>query len=405
MTNIIDINSTPAVTEAYRTAAHTQGRIDGRVSRQWATRPDDEKFTNLNDLQDFLYSRDQQNITETLLPDHTEVLINDEANDLQLLNRSTGRVFDLTHWSFGQACSLTSAPASYLRKLPAAIAGINLQHGLVNKRGLDTKAFGGIDQQGNATLRALTSPSYGRILDSEIVSAVRKIAGNGTGDTRWKVPGVIDWASNNGFTVRYNPFVDVTKENTTLYASDRDVWLFLVDDTHPIQVGVLPNGEPDYLFRGFIASNSEVGSAAFNLEFFLLRGVCQNRNLWGVENTRSLKIRHTSGAPERFLMEAAPALLAYSEQSTAGIVQKVSAAKELVVGTTKDEVIDFITDKTRLSREAAERAVRTGEREEGKPVRSVWDVVQAITASARGIQHQDDRVALERTAGRLMSKV
>jgi hypothetical protein len=30
----------------------------------------------------------------------------------------------------------------------------------------------------------------------------------------------------------HNPFVDVTKDTTTLYASDRDVFLFLVDDTN-----------------------------------------------------------------------------------------------------------------------------------------------------------------------------
>jgi hypothetical protein len=52
-----------------------------------------------------------------------------------------------------------------------------------------------------------------------------KIAGNGTGDTRWKVPGVLDWS-----TMTHNPFVDLTKDTTTLYASDRDVFLFLVDD-------------------------------------------------------------------------------------------------------------------------------------------------------------------------------
>ncbi len=52
--------------------------------------------------------------------------------------------------------------------------------------------------------------------------------------------GILDWA-----TMRHNPFVDVTKDSTTLYASDRDVFLFLVDDTHPIEAGRLPNGDPD----------------------------------------------------------------------------------------------------------------------------------------------------------------
>jgi len=56
----------------------------------------------------------------------------------------------------------------------------------------------------------------------------------------------------------HNPFVEVTKDTTTLYASDRDVFLFLVDDTHPIEAGKLPNGDPDLYFRGFYCWNSEV---------------------------------------------------------------------------------------------------------------------------------------------------
>jgi hypothetical protein len=35
----------------------------------------------------------------------------------------------------------------------------------------------------------------------------------------------------------------------------------------------------------------------------------------------------------------------------------------------------------------------------------VWDFVQGITAAARSVTHQDDRVALERRAGKLLDKV
>ena len=80
--------------------------------------------------------------------------------------------------------------------------------------------------------RAVTGPDYGRIYDHELVEAVQRIAGDGVGDTRWKVPGTLDWS-----TGVYNPRVDVTRDTTTLYASDRDVFLFLVDDLHPIEAG------------------------------------------------------------------------------------------------------------------------------------------------------------------------
>lgn len=149
---------------------------------------------------------------------------------------------------------------------------------------------------GRVELRAVTGPDYGRIWDHELVGAVRKIAGDDTGNTNWKVPGVIDWAS-----MTHNPYVDITKETTTLYASDRDVFLFLVDDTHPIEAGRPPNGDPDFYFRGFYAWNSEVGSKSVGTASFYLRGVCQNRMLWGVENFEQITIQHSKFAASRFV--------------------------------------------------------------------------------------------------------
>jgi hypothetical protein len=73
-----------------------------------------------------------------------------------------------------------------MRQLPAALAGINLQHGLLSHRAELVKTLEADD--GRIELRAVTGPDYGRIWDHELVAAVIKIAGNGTGDTRWKVP-------------------------------------------------------------------------------------------------------------------------------------------------------------------------------------------------------------------------
>ncbi|TGV85066.1 DUF932 domain-containing protein, partial [Mesorhizobium sp. M2D.F.Ca.ET.145.01.1.1] len=115
-------------------------------------------------------------------------------------------------WSFGQLASLVGAPTAYLRQLPAPLAGINLQYGLASHRAEQVKTLE--TEDGRIELRALTGPDYGRIFDHELVAAVQRIAGNGTGDTRWKVPGVLEWS-----TGVYHPHVDVTKDTTTLYAS------------------------------------------------------------------------------------------------------------------------------------------------------------------------------------------
>ncbi len=113
---------------------------------------------------------------------------------------------------------------------------------------------------------------------------------------------------STGARCTYNPRVDVSQDTTTLYASDRDVFIFLVDDLNPIEAGKLPNGDPDLFFRGFYAWNSEVGSTTLGVATFYLRAVCMNRNIWGAENFQEIRIRHSKYAPNRFAHEAAPAL-------------------------------------------------------------------------------------------------
>src|SRR3954467_6710824 len=104
----------------------------------------------------------------------------------------------------------------------------------------------------------------------------------------------------------HNPFVEITKDTTTLYASDRDVFLFLVDDTHPIEAGRLPNGDPDLYFRGFYCWNSEVGSKTLGIASFFLRAVCMNRNIWGVEGFQEISRSGTANSPHTALRTKPP---------------------------------------------------------------------------------------------------
>lgn len=227
------------------------------------------------------------------------------------------------------------------------------------------------------------------------------LAGNGTGDTNWKVPGCIDWA---GAGVTYNPVVDITKENTTLYASDRDIFLFLVDDMHPIEVGKLDNGDPDLLFRGFYVWNSEVGDKTFGLATMYMRGVCQNRNLWGIEGFSEVTFKHTAGAPDRFLSEAAPSLASFANGDSTKLITGVKAAKDAIVSKTTDERIEFLQGFG-FSAKSAGILLGISEAEEGKPPSSLWDHAQAVSAMARRQDLQENRLAMEGIAGKMLDKV
>ncbi|WP_185970477.1 MULTISPECIES: DUF932 domain-containing protein [unclassified Mesorhizobium] len=375
----------------------SRGERVGRVSSEWFSRPDDERYLSLTELYAAVRARADRATARTVESRAVRVEASrDNAERLALIVPGQDQPTAPTHWSFGQLCSLVGAPSTYMRQLPSPLAGINLQHGLLSHRAELVKTLE--TEDGRIELRAVTGPDYGRIWDHELVAAVMKIAGNGTGDTMWKVPGVLDWA-----TMRHNPCVDITKDTTTLYASDRDVFLFLVDDTHPIEAGQLPNGEPDLYFRGFYCWNSEVGSKTLGIASFYLRAVCMNRNLWGVEGFEEISIRHSKFAAQRFAHEAAPALTSFANSSPAPFIAGIKAAREKIVARSDDDRETFLR-KRGFSKGETGKIIEAVLQEEGRPPESIFDFVQGMTAHARTKSHQDSRLELEGKAKALLEK-
>jgi len=376
----------------------SRGQCIGRVSSEWFSRPDDERYLSLTELYEAVKDRAERTSTRTVETREVRVEASrDNAARLALLVPGRDEPIAPTHWSFGQLCSLVGAPAGYLRELPAPLAGINMQHGLVAHRAELMKTLE--TEDGRLELRAVTSPDYGRIWDHELVAAVMKIAGNGNGDTRWKVPGLLDWS-----TMTHNPFVEVTKDTTTLYASDRDVFLFLVDDMHPIEAGRLPNGDPDLYFRGFYCWNSEVGSKTLGMASFYLRAVCMNRNIWGAEGFEEISIRHSKFAANRFAHEAAPALERFATSSPAPFMAGIKVARAQIVARDDDDRQDFLR-KRGFSKGETEKIIARVLDEEGRKPESIFDFVQGITAIARDKPHQDSRLELEGKAAKLLATV
>ncbi|WP_038378303.1 hypothetical protein [Bradyrhizobium elkanii] len=376
----------------------TRGERVSRVSSEWFSRPTDERYLSLSDLYAAVRGRAERSRIRTVESAAIRVEASrDDAERLALLLPGSDTPIAPTHWSFGQLASLVGAPATYLRQLPAPLAGINLQFGLSSHQAERVKTLE--IEDGRVELRAATGPEYGRIFDHELVAAVRRIAGNGTGDTRWKIPGVLDWS-----TGVYNPSADITQDTTTLYASDRDVFLFLVDDLNPIEAGRLPDGSPDLYFRGFYCWNSEVGAKTLGMASFYLRAVCQNRNLWGVEDFEEITIRHSKYAASRFAHEAAPALASFANSSPMPFVNGIKAAREKIVARTDDDRSEFLR-KRGFSKTETANIIERVLSEEGRKPESVFDFVQGITAVARGKTHQDARLDMEARAKKLLDRV
>jgi hypothetical protein len=222
-----------------------RGSRDGRVSQEWYKRGDDERFTDLASIEAYTTKRSADLRETTLTKNQIKVV----GSDKGLFLETPAGLLAPTHAAFGGLCYYGASPAEYLRRLPAHLAAQCLNEGLTKAEVReDFKLYHSDDK-----LVGLTGPKFGRVYDADVVKAVRQLAGNGTGDTDWKVPGQIDWMSST-----YNSSVDIDKDTTTLYASDKDVFMFLVNDKHPIRDG--ENG----VLRGEVTFGDGPDSSALN---------------------------------------------------------------------------------------------------------------------------------------------
>ena len=380
----------------------SKGSMNSAVSSQWFRRSPDETFSSLDSLHSYTEQRARES-TSTVTDTRALEIVGDvdpenpTRGTIQIDHKESGAVTSPTNHAFNQVARLAGAPAGYLADLPAPLAADCINWGLKYERERDQIQ---VLDTGDST-RAFTGPDYGRIWHHEIVGAIQNM--NRRTGNRFKIPGVIDWGSRNANgTYNYDPEAE---GDSTLFCSDRDMFGFLCDDRNPIEVGKLADGSPDLMHRGFYWWNSEEGTRTAGVAAFYLRATCQNRCLWGVENFQEVKIRHTKFAPDRFAAEAAPALESFCEGRTADLIAGVEQAKAAQVAHDNDSMLVFLNKRAGLSLKQSRAAIDRHETEEGHKPESAWDMAQAITAIARDVPNQDNRIALERSAGVILDKV
>lgn len=357
-----------------------------RASQQWYTRPNDQRYLTLEALHEYVSARRDKSHEETVSTSKLELGAEWESDtdDKGYVVLKTGRGdAKLTNYSFGQLCRVAGVDTAERRRQPADLAYVNLRWGLESQDPNFVKGL--IVQDGTDTeIRALTSDTYGRIYDADVSQKVMEL--NDLNHGIWTVP--------EATYSKTDPL-----RATTLYASDRDIFIFLVDKSKPVEV------DGDILFRGFMTWNSEVGSKTFGLTTFYYRYVCDNRMIWGGKDVKEMRIRHTQYGPTRFQFEAAPELERYVNSSPSGLINTIKEAKVTRLGDTIKKVSDRLFGMG-ISRATADKALDRAQIEEPQlDPKSIWGVVQGLTSVARDIRFTDDRVALETKAGELMEMV
>ena len=362
------------------------------VNRQWATRPADERFLSLPAMAEhFSLIRQESRV----LPARLSALSAHSTPEGIALMGASGKPALLNNWSYTQLANMIGVPPVYVSSLPTDLAVANLDHALGQYQDgekmpkmLVRKLAGGSDNadKAQALIRAINSPAYEIFYNSDVVRALMERFGDGlNGDFR--IPG------------EFGEDVPVTIQNTTLYASQSDMFVCLADEQHRVLVPNRRGGEAGSLARGFIVSNTEEGNGTFYVKFFYFDYMCSNRIVWGAEGVKEIRLRHTKNVNQRWIDVLAPQVIEFVNSSPVGVEQRILAAQN----TKLDDPAAFFKDKLAIGpRIFGELEAIHKKEENDRPIETLWDAQVAVTARGKAEANTSDRMIWDTLGGKIL---
>ena len=380
-----------------------------RASNQWATRPADERFGTVDELHAACLDMRRSAAT-------SEVMAHDlryeaDGGEVVMLGSNGGRA-RFTNWAFGQQCASVGAPASYLRNLPPQLAADCLNQSTQQSENKTRCLL--LHRNGGFLLRGATSPVYDRLWNHEVTERMLGLVS----EDGWAVPPTWPVAAGTDGARLANAaeiensrrlhaagasMVALREGNhivpSGLYASAHDLFAFLILPARPIErPGELP------LHRGVFFENSETGAKKIKGTSFVFDTICGNHIVWGAKDVFEVGFRHVGDIRSKWGNVLAE-LRAYADDSTNEQEAQLLSAMEMEIGTSKEEVLDFLFSKQFLTRKQSVQTVELAEQygeERGFNPRSVYGLVQGATYMARDIPFADERVKVERAAGKIL---
>lgn len=360
--------------------------------KQWASRPADEAVFSFEELLSRtravkLAAREANNVAWDTLR------VEAKGGDLLLGGRNGAA--SMTNYAFGPLCALpgadgTLAPAGFVGKLPAQLAADVLNERLRGGIGRDSAAQLLLHKNGGYYVRAITTESYERVWDHDLVQRLQPLCERGT------------WGPAQAFR-RAGTDVPARELNVTErplplgWVGDRSMFVALVDYEGSIEV------EGSQYARFFLLSNSEVGAASLKITFGLMDFACCNFILWGCRDVVEVSLKHTKNVHSR-LAAVGRQLPALSSGEQHDIREGIYAARKCLIADTQAEVIAKVRAVTDLPANLCEDAFARVERTPRYgDARSVWGMVNGLTEASQSVtENADKRTAIDLKAARLM---
>lgn len=383
------------------------------ASNQWSSRPADERYSDLATLL-AACKRDMGEGKQRAVS-LRDMRINGDGPALYLTGKRNDTQVQITNHAFTQLCNRLGAPAYYLQTLPGELAARAIQHGMSSLTDEEAQCKALFRVNGVTQLRALSSLRYDRVWDAVICERAIGLTENG-----WKVPparpamsgqpgtrkatqaDVLAASQHFGLGIK----VGDTIAPAGLYRGDKDMFIFMVDETRPI----IEPGAVAPKFRGFFLRNSEVGAGALELTMFLYDAVCGNHIVWGAEAVKRVRARHIDTNATHALGDVAPALRLYAESSTKDTVKMLTAARQTMIADTRMGVIDavYALRYQRIGKGEISRAFDIADSDAGRArgygdAHSVYGIVSGLTQLSQEEHNADMRHAIDAAAGKLLA--
>ncbi len=393
---------------------------------QWATRPADERFASLQEGRDASYTihtRSHEKEGVKLADLELRTMGMGRGADSELVIVGPSRVpTRMTNYAFGQVAQYAGAPAGYLRKLPSALASSCVNHSLKRRVHADSSRgealanvmlYSKSGSSGDAVMRAFTSTGYERLWDYEVFDRLLEFEARG-----WKVPPARPVRGNDPRS-RPATEADVSRLSGThglsvavgdmiapagIYASDHDMWCFLVDEDNPID-----DGFGGRLGRGMFVWNGEVGQRSYGAMQFLYRSVCGNHIVWDASGIKTFRFNHTKNIRERFEKVQAE-MATYAHGAASKTEDQIKWAQKQVFGKDKSTTVEAAVEAAKkvaipITKKSFERAYDLADQfvERFGDPNSYWAVVNGLTEISQEETHADVRADLDKAAGKFMT--
>ncbi len=330
-----------------------EGVVPGSVSSQWASRVEDRRFDDLESLHEFLKVRSEATWADVYYSNGLQFHPDEKDKTVMSVLLPNQEVAVPTNWSLTQLCGELSMPTAYFLTQASPILTLNLNYELARHRAEMVKVLVTKHEIGSE-LRAITSPSYRRIMDDEYVAAVMRLLKG----SDWKVG--------------------------LLHASDRYVSMTIYLD-EPMDIGV-----PDLYFPAFILGSSETRAMKPYIEMALIG---QDRSRIPIGH--NLVFDPAQFTAEKFLSECGAFIHSSMTEGLGWARYKINQLKEIGLPSCGEDQRKELV-RRQIPGEMADKMLSLAEPE------NMWDVARLVTMAAKNNPYHDRRLSDEKLALRLL---